>query len=179
MAKDGSPRLRADPLPLDGGVAPLHLVLVDPEIPQNTGNAARLAGALQLPLHLVGTLGFRIDEKAVRRAGLDYWHLVDVRRHDDLDAFRAVTPDCRRLLYFSAVAGQSYLDAGYRPGDALVFGKESSGLPDALLAAHPSDCYAVPTIGAVRSLNLANTVAVVAYEAMRQLGAFARVSLRP
>lgn len=178
MTKDGAPRLRADPLDLAGQPPPFHLVLVDPEIPQNTGNAARLAGALKLPLHLVGTLGFRIDEKAVRRAGLDYWHLVDVRRHDDLEAFRAATPDCGRLLYFSAIAGQSYLDAGYRRGDALVFGKESSGLPDALLADHPDDCYAVPTIGAVRSLNLANTVAVVAYEAMRQLGALSRVVLR-
>jgi tRNA (cytidine/uridine-2'-O-)-methyltransferase len=169
MAKDHLPRLRADPHP-----QPPHIVLVEPEIPQNTGNIARLAGALGCPLHLVGKLGFRIDEKAVRRAGVDYWHLVDIRRHDDLGAFELAQPDARQLL-FSAVARQSYLAAEFRPGDALLFGRESRGLDEALLARHPERCFALPTIGAVRSLNLANSVAVVAYEAMRQLGAFDRV----
>jgi tRNA (cytidine/uridine-2'-O-)-methyltransferase len=151
-------------------------VLVDPEIPQNTGNIARLAGALACPLHLVGSLGFSIDDKAVRRAGLDYWHLVEVHRHVDLEHFAHAHPDAR-LLLFSAVAEHSYLDAAFAPGDALVFGRESKGLPDELLAKHPS--YALPTMGAVRSLNLANSVAIAAYEAMRQLGAFATLARRP
>ena len=136
-----------------------------------------MAAALQCPLHLVGKLGFRIDEKAVRRAGLDYWHLVDIHRHLDLAHFRHAHPEAR-LLLFSAVAGQSYTAAGYRPGDALVFGKESRGLDEDLLREHADRAYALPTIGGVRSLNLANSVAIVAYEAFRQLGAFESVSLR-
>ena len=173
MAKDDLPRLRAPALP-----KPPQIVLLEPEIPQNTGNIARLAGALACPLHLVGELGFRVDDKAVRRAGLDYWHLVDVRRHDSLPAFRAAEPDAD-LKLFSAVAPRSYLEASYRPGDALVFGRESVGLPMELLEAHPDRCFALPTMGAVRSLNLANTVAVVLYEAMRQLRAFDDLALEP
>jgi tRNA (cytidine/uridine-2'-O-)-methyltransferase len=172
MAKDHLPRLRADPL-----LQPPHLVLVDPEIPQNTGNIARLAGALACPLHLVGTLGFQIDDKAVRRAGLDYWHLVDIRRHADLADFGRAEPNARQL-FFTAVAERSYLDAAFRPSDALIFGRESRGLDEELLAANSERCFALPTIGAVRSLNLANCVAVVAYEAMRQLHAFEGATLR-
>jgi len=171
MAKDGRPRLRAEPL-----ARPPLLVLVDPEIPQNTGNVARLAAALQCPLHLVGRLGFRVDEKAVRRAGLDYWHLVQLERHLDFAHFRQAYPDAGVKL-FSAVGSQSYLAAAYAPGDALVFGRESTGLCDELLASWPDAIYALPTIGQVRSLNLANAVSIVAYEAFRQLGAFDRVSL--
>ena len=171
MAKDHLPRLRAHPLP-----QPPNLVLVEPEIPQNTGNIARLAGALACPLHLVGKLGFRIDEKSVRRAGVDYWHLVDIHTHADLPSFERARPEAR-LLFFSAVATRSYLAAEFKPNDALVFGKESSGLDEELLARHPESCFALPTIGAVRSLTLANCVAVVAYEAMRQRGAFAAVHL--
>jgi tRNA (cytidine/uridine-2'-O-)-methyltransferase len=170
MSKDSLPRLRAASLD-----HPPRIVLVDPEIPQNTGNIARLAAALACPLHLVGQLGFRIDEKAVRRAGLDYWHLVDVHRHVDLEHFQHAHPDAR-LKLFSSVAEKSYLSASFQPGDALVFGKESVGLPHDLIAAH--DCYALPTIGGVRSLNLANTVAVATYEAMRQIGAFQKLELR-
>jgi len=151
---------------------------VEPEIPQNTGNIARLAAALQCPLHLVGRLGFRVDERAVRRAGLDYWHLVKLQRHLDFAHFRHAHPSSRVRL-FTAVAERSYLEADYQPGDALVFGKESTGLDDELLAAQPDDCFAVPTIGQVRSLNLANTVSIVLYEAYRQLGVFARTSLQP
>jgi tRNA (cytidine/uridine-2'-O-)-methyltransferase len=135
------------------------VVLVDPEIPQNTGNIARLTAALQC------------DEKAVRRAGLDYWPLVDLHRHDDLGDFRGAHPSATIKL-FSAVAQRSYLEAAFAPGDALVFGRESRGLDEGLLEAHADHCYALPTIGAVRSLNLANAVAVVLYEAYRQLGAF-------
>jgi tRNA (cytidine/uridine-2'-O-)-methyltransferase len=166
MSKDSQPRLRAKVLE-----RPLHIVLVDPEIPQNTGNVGRLAAALQCPLHLVGQLGFQVDDKAVRRAGLDYWHLVDMRRHLDLAHFRHANPDSE-LKLFSSVGRRSYLEADFAPGDALVFGCESQGLPQDLLDAHADRTYTLPTMGAVRSLNLANTVAVVAYEALRQLGAF-------
>lgn len=162
------PRLRAAPL-----ATPLHIVLVEPEIPQNTGNIARLAAATASPLHLVGPLGFRIDEHAVRRAGLDYWHLVDLHRHDALSDFRAAHP-AARLCFFSATATRSHLEAELAPGDALVFGKESVGLPRELLAAHPDAVFAIPTLGAVRSLNLANAVSIVLYEALRRAGALDR-----
>ncbi len=164
-------RLRARP-----PAVPLHVVLVEPEIPPNTGNIARLTAATAAPLHLVGPLGFRIDAQSVRRAGVDYWHLVDLRRHLDfahfLHAFRAESPSGRVHL-FSAKCGKSYLDAGYAPGDALVFGKESVGLAAEILAQHEDRVVAIPTLGAVRSLNLANAVGIAVYEALRQTGALA------
>ncbi len=165
MAKDHLPRLRAAPLP-----TPPRVVLLEPEIPQNTGNIGRMAAALQCPLHLIEPLGFRVDEKAVRRAGLDYWHLVEMHLHPNLAAFEREHPS--RLMLFSAVGKRSCFEAAFRPGDALVFGRESVGLPLPLLEAHQETTYALPTIGGVRSLNLANTVAVVLYEVYRQLGAF-------
>jgi tRNA (cytidine/uridine-2'-O-)-methyltransferase len=165
VAKDGQPRLRAAPLE-----RPFRLVLVEPEIPQNTGNVARLAAATQSSLHLVGRLGFRIDERSVRRAGLDYWHLVALEQHLDLRHFENAHPDAR-LLLFSAVARQSYLDAAFSPGDALVFGKESVGLDPDLLARHEATTFGIPTLGPVRSLNLANAVSIVLYEALRRVGA--------
>lgn len=170
MLKDGRPRLRAAPLD-----PPFRIVLVEPEIPQNTGNIARLAAATQSPLHLLGRLGFRIDERSVRRAGLDYWHLVTLEQHLDLAHFRHRHPNAR-LRLFSAMASRSYLDAGFRPGDALVFGKESVGLDPDLLARMPDDVFGIPTLGAVRSLNLANAVAIVLYEALRQVGALANAA---
>jgi tRNA (cytidine/uridine-2'-O-)-methyltransferase len=171
MLHDRRPRLRAPALS-----RPPSIVLIDPEIPQNTGSIARLAAALGCTLHLVGRLGFRIDQKAVRRAGLDYWHLVRLERHVDFEQFRRAHPEARPRL-FSALAPRSYLEARFAPDDALVFGCESTGLPDTLRAAFAEDCYAIPTIGAVRSLNLANAASVVSYEAYRQLGAFAQVEL--
>ncbi len=171
MAKDRLPRLRAAPLE-----PPYRIVLVEPEIPQNTGNIARLAAATKSPLHLVGRLGFRIDERSVRRAGLDYWHLVELEQHLDLLHFRHAHPDAR-LRLFSAVARVSYLEADLRPGDALVFGKESIGLPDELLEAHADATFAIPTLGAVRSLNLANAAAVVLFEGLRRAGALDHPSL--
>jgi tRNA (cytidine/uridine-2'-O-)-methyltransferase len=165
MARNQAARLRS-PLKL----APLHVVLVEPEIPPNTGNIARLCAATASVLHLVGTLGFRIDDKAVRRAGIDYWHLVEVHQHLDLVHFRHALPGARWIL-FSASAERSYLDAAFRPGDALLFGRESVGLPDDLLAEHRASVYAIPTLGPVRSLNLANAVSIVVYEALRQVGA--------
>ena len=167
--RDGlqAPRLRV-PAPAE----PFHVVLVEPEIPQNTGAVARLCAATSSPLHLVGTLGFRIDEKSVRRAGVDYWHLVDVRRHLDLAHLAQALPPERWFL-FSALATRSYLDATIRPGDALVFGRESRGLDVELLEKHADRVLGIPTSGAVRSLNLSNAVSVVLYEALRSTGALA------
>jgi tRNA (cytidine/uridine-2'-O-)-methyltransferase len=154
---------------------PVHVVLVEPEIPPNTGNVARLCAATASPLHLVGPLGFRIDEHSVRRAGVDYWHLVDVRRHLDFAHFlhaRAQEPPAGAAMhFFSALATRSYLDATYAPGDALIFGKESTGLPEDLVARYEDRLVGIPTLGAVRSLNLANAVGIALYEALRQLGA--------
>ena len=154
-------KLRAHPI-----ARPFRVVLVEPEIPPNTGAIARTCGATQSPLHLVGPLGFQIDEHAVRRAGLDYWDLVQIHRHDSFDAFEESHPETRIHL-FSASASRSYLDAGFQPGDALVFGKESVGLPPELLRDR-QNVWAIPTLGAVRSLNLSNAVAIVLYEALRQ-----------
>lgn len=154
---------------------PFHVVLVEPEIPPNTGNIARLCAATCCPLHLVGPLGFRIDEKAVRRAGLDYWHLVDVRRHASLAEVEAALGASGRTWLFTGKAGRSYLDVRFEPGDRLVFGRESVGLPEELVAARPEQCIGIPTLrrpdgGGVRSLNLANAVAIGLFEALRQTG---------
>jgi tRNA (cytidine/uridine-2'-O-)-methyltransferase len=161
--------------------SPFHVALVEPEIPPNTGNIARLCAATRSPLHLCGRLGFRIDEHAVRRAGLDYWHLVEVHSHPSLDdALTAIgstqgrTP--RRWLA-SAHSSRSYLDVAFEPGDVLVFGKESVGLSPELLAAHPEATIGIPTLGPVRSHNLANAVAIVLYEALRQTGQLAGAML--
>jgi tRNA (cytidine/uridine-2'-O-)-methyltransferase len=164
-------RLRAKPLGI-----PVHVVLVEPEIPPNTGNVARLCAATASPLHLVGRLGFRIDERSVRRAGVDYWHLVDVRQHATFDDFLErwfQESPLGALHLFSALAATSYLNASYAQGDALVFGKESVGLPDELLARFPGRVVAIPTLGAVRSLNLANAAGIALFEALRQMGALA------
>ncbi len=164
-----TPRLRAAPIE-----PPLHVVLVEPEIPPNTGNVARLCAATASPLHLVGRLGFRIDEQSVRRAGVDYWHLVDVRQHVDfehfLHAWGKQSPGGKLHLY-SAIATKSYLHAGYARGDALVFGSESVGLSEELLARFPERVVGIPTLGKVRSLNLANAVGIALFEALRAMGA--------
>ena len=146
-----------------------RVVLVEPEIPQNTGSIARTCAATNTPLHLVGKLGFRIDEHAVRRAGLDYWHLVDVHTHPDLADFQAQYPTSR-LHLFAPQATRSYLESTWVPGDALVFGRESVGLPRELVAQHPETTWAIPMSGGVRSLNLSNSVAIVLFEAQRRAG---------
>lgn len=154
-----------------------HIVLVEPEIPPNTGNIGRLCGATCCPLHLVGRLGFRIDEHAVRRAGLDYWHLIRVAQHATLaEAEKVIASDGQphRTWLFSGKANQSYLDVGFQPGDVLVFGKESTGLDAGLLAERPGSVVGIPTLGGVRSLNLANAVAIALFEALRQVGALSQ-----
>jgi len=159
------PKLRAAPLDTC-----FRVVLVEPEIPPNTGAVARTCAATASALHLVGKLGFSLDERAVRRAGLDYWHLVDLHTHADLDAFVAAEPSAR-LHVFTSAATRSHLEADFRPGDALVFGRESVGLDAATLARDDVSAWAIPTLGGVRSLNLATSVSVVVYEALRQAGA--------
>lgn len=165
------PKLRAPRLD-----TPFHIALVEPEIPPNTGAVARTCAATGSPLHLIGELGFRIDEQSVRRAGLDYWHLVDLRRHESFEAFLEAEPG-RRLHLFTANTDRSYLDADFQPGDVLVFGRESVGLPQSILERFPDRAVAIPTLGEVRSLNLSNAVAIALYEALRQVDALATEKL--
>ncbi len=161
-----------------GAEVPLHVVLVEPEIPPNTGNIARLCAATKVTLHLVHPLGFQVDEKAVRRAGLDYWPLVKVIEHKSLDAFFESLEEEARLWFFSGKTERSFLEVSYQAKDYLVFGKESTGLSAELLSAKADRLVAIPTLGEVRSLNLANAVALGVYQALTQLGAFAKTSLR-
>ena len=133
---------------------------------------ARLCAATRVPLHVVGVTGFRLDDRAVRRAGLDYWPHVELHRHRDLDALAAALPSAR-FLYFTTKAERAYFDWRYEPGDCLVFGRETRGLPEDLLRANWERCLTIPMLNReVRSLNLATSVAVVLYEALRQVGAF-------
>jgi len=148
----------------------MHVVLLQPEIPPNTGSIARLCAATHTPLHLIAPLGFKIDDKHVRRAGLDYWKFVDVRLHDCWGDFLK-RHGSRELLLFSKRARQSYTSARYREDHFLVFGPETRGLPQELLDAHQERAYRIPIMNhGVRSLNLSNAVAIVLYEALRQLG---------
>lgn len=163
--RSGTKKLRVDPL-----APPFRVVLVEPEIPPNTGSIARTCAATQSALHLVEPLGFRIDERSVRRAGIDYWHLVDLHVHPSFDAFEAAHPGAR-VHVLSANAERSFLEADFRPGDALVFGRESVGLPTSVVARHAERAWSIPTSGGVRSLNLSNAVAIVLFEALRQVGA--------
>ena len=148
--------------------APLHLVLVEPQIPPNTGNVARLCAATGAALHLVEPLGFSIADRELKRAGLDYWEAVTLRVHASLDAF---IHDWRAPLWlFSTRGGRRYDTAAYAFGDALVFGKETAGLPSALLDAYPTRALRVPMrAGAVRSINLSTCVGIATYAALAAL----------
>ncbi len=172
MPEAGAERLRCV-----GSMRPFQVALLEPEIPQNTGSIARLCAATGSTLHLIGRLGFRVDEKAVRRAGLDYWHLVEVRQHTDLEAFAAECPQDTWRLY-SAKAERSFLEAPLSGGEALLFGKESVGLPDDVVRAHGPHVYGIPTSGAVRSINLSNAVGVVLFDAIRRVGGLEGAQLR-
>ena len=159
---------RINSLPFRWPEPPFHLVLVNPEIPPNTGNIARLCAATGSVLHLIEPLGFKITDSELKRAGLDYWKSVDVRVHPDFDAYLAQEQP-ERLFLFSTAGGRSFLDAGFRPGDALVFGCETRGLPDALLARYPGQVLGIPVRPEhVRSLNLSTAAGVALYEALRQ-----------
>ncbi len=148
----------------------MNIVLYQPEIPPNTGAIARICAATRSPLHLVAPLGFKIDDKHLKRAGLDYWEYVEVLLHDSWQDFLARYGD-RRLLFFSKKAKHPYTEARFKEDDYLVFGPETRGLPQELLDAHQERAYVIPMMEKrVRSLNLANAASIVLYEALRQLG---------
>ena len=146
----------------------LNVVLVEPEIPMNTGNIARTCAATRSVLHLIRPLGFDISDSAVKRAGLDYWPMVDVRVYDGLDDFFAKNP-APPLWCLSTKAPRPYSEAAFSDGDYLFFGKETKGLPEPFLEANAGRCLRIPMRVEARSLNLANSVAIIVYEALRQL----------
>ena len=146
----------------------LNIVLVCPEIHQDTGNIARTCAATGTRLHLIRPLGFEITDRALRRAGLDYWYLLDVQLYDSLEAFM-VRHQEDRLWLLSTKAPRSYVEAEFRDGDYLLFGPESKGLPEPFLEAHRDACLKIPMVEDARSLNLSNSAAIVLYEALRQL----------
>ena len=147
----------------------LNIVLHEPEIPQNCGNIARTCAATGSVLHLIRPLGFDISEKAVRRAGLDYWHLVDVRVYDNLEDFFSKN-DVAQLWCLSTKAPRCYTEADFQDGCYLIFGKETKGLPEDFLREHYDRCVRIPMREEARSLNLSNAVAITAFEALRQTG---------
>ncbi len=146
----------------------LHMVLVAPEIPGNTGNIGRLCAGANIWLHLVRPLGFELDNKYLRRAGLDYWPHVRLCVHDDFAAIERIFP-AERMALFTTKATRYYSDLEYTPGSVLIFGRETRGLSDAILEAHRERLVLIPKTDKVRSLNLSNAAAIAIYEAMRQL----------
>lgn len=148
----------------------MHVILVEPEIPPNTGNIARTCAATGTTLHLVEPLGFQLSDRHLRRAGVDYWDAVDVHVHSHWSALPAELTAAERLHLFTAHGGTRYDQVAYDPGAVLVFGRESTGLPAWLLAAYPDRWRVIPMWGRVRSLNLSNAVAIAVYEALRQQG---------
>lgn len=145
----------------------LNIVLYEPEIPANTGNIGRTCAATGTKLHLIEPLGFRLDEKSLKRAGMDYWNELDVTTYMNWNDFTAKNPDAR--IYMATTKGRrAYTDVSYEPDCFLLFGKESGGIPEELLVSHPDTCIRIPMIGETRSLNLSNSAAIVLYEALRQ-----------
>lgn len=140
--------------------------MVEPEIPQNTGNVARTCAATGARLHLVGPMGFAIDDKKLKRAGLDYWHLLDITMYDNLEDF--FKKNRGEFYFFSTKAPQTYAQINYPDGAYLFFGKETAGLPEKLLAANKERAVRIPMMGDARSLNLSNSVAIAVYEVLRQ-----------
>lgn len=154
----------------------LHVVLHEPEIPANTGNIARTCAATGSVLHLIKPLGFDISDKAVKRAGLDYWYLVDVRVYENLDDFFAKN-DVRCLRLFSTKAPRQYDEADYPDGCYLMFGKETKGLPEWLRERYADHCLRIPMRAEARSLNLSNSAAILCYEALRQQNLLGQIDL--
>lgn len=144
----------------------LNIVMVEPEIPQNTGNVARTCAATGARLHLVGPMGFKLDDRKLKRAGLDYWHLLDITYYDSLEEF--FSKNQGEFFFFSTKAPRRHTDVRYPDGCYLFFGKETAGLPEALLFQNKDRCVRIPMLSEARSLNLSNSVAVGVYEALRQ-----------
>lgn len=147
----------------------INIVLVEPEIPQNTGNIARTCAATGARLHIVKPMGFTIDDKKLKRAGLDYWYLLDLTYYENLDDFFEKNKN-GSFFFFTTKARQTHSDVKYPDKSYLIFGKETKGLPEELLLRHPDECVRIPMIDDARSLNLSNSVAIGVYEALRQLG---------
>ena len=144
-----------------------HIVLVEPEIPQNAGNIARTCAATGTHLHMIRPLGFEVTDKYLKRAGLDYWHLVDISYYDSFEELQAKYPQSR-FFYFTTKGRHRHSDVSFKDGDFLVFGKETKGLPEELLMQHENECLRIPMFSEARSLNLGNSVAIALYEALRQ-----------
>ncbi len=145
----------------------MNIVLLEPEIPANTGNIGRTCVVTGSSLHLIKPLGFEINEKTLKRAGLDYWSKLDVTLYDDYDSFRSLNEN-KRIWYLTTKAERSYAAADFRPGDYLMFGKETAGIPEEILVENRDRCIRIPMMKDERSLNLSNAVAIVLYEALRQ-----------
>ena len=153
---------------MSGTDTPFNIVLIEPEIPPNTGNIARLCAATGTTLHLVGKLGFSLDDKHLKRAGLDYWPSVNLKRWNNLEELQTGYPG-GRFWYTSKKADKNYTKVEFQPGDFIVFGKETLGLPEELLAMHPDAAIRIPVNSdAVRSLNLSTAAGIILYEALRQ-----------
>ncbi|MEO2239554.1 tRNA (cytidine(34)-2'-O)-methyltransferase [Dorea sp. YH-dor226] len=153
----------------------LNIVLHEPEIPANTGNIGRTCVATNTRLHLIEPLGFRLNEKSLKRAGMDYWEQLDVRTYIDYNDFLEKNPGAR-IYMATTKAEKVYTDVSYEPDCYIMFGKESAGIPEEILIHHKEDCVRIPMVGDIRSLNLGNSVAIVLYEALRQNG-FAGMNL--
>lgn len=145
----------------------MHIILHQPEIPGNTGNIGRTCVATGTPLHLIEPLGFRMDEKSIRRAGMDYWHLLEVYRYTNFQEFQEKHPGAK-IWMATTKARKSYTDVVYARDDFIMFGKESAGIPEEILVEHEEDCIRIPMLSSIRSLNLSNAAAIVLYEALRQ-----------
>ena len=145
----------------------LNIVLFEPEIPANTGNIGRTCVATGTRLHLIEPLGFRLNEKSIKRAGMDYWEHLDVTRYINFEEFLEKNPGAK--IYMATTKGQHvYTEVNYEPDCYIIFGKESAGIPEEILVEHPDNCIRIPMLSEIRSLNLSNSVAVVLYEALRQ-----------
>ncbi|HBA62470.1 MAG TPA: tRNA (uridine(34)/cytosine(34)/5-carboxymethylaminomethyluridine(34)-2'-O)-methyltransferase TrmL [Lachnospiraceae bacterium] len=147
----------------------INIVLLEPEIPANTGNIGRTCVATGTRLHLIEPLGFRLNEKALRRAGMDYWKDLDVTTYIDYKDFLEKNPAAAEKMYFATTKAETvYTEADFEPDCYIMFGKESAGIPEEILVEHKKNCIRIPMIGEIRSLNLGNSVAIVLYEALRQ-----------
>lgn len=147
----------------------MHIILHQPEIPGNTGNIGRTCVATGTSLHLIEPLGFRLDEKSIKRAGMDYWPLLEVHRYMNFAEFQAIHPGAK-IWMATTKARRVYTEVSYGPDDYIMFGKESAGIPEEILVEHEESAIRIPMLDSIRSLNLSNSVAIVLYEALRQNG---------